>query len=227
MLAARQYRSIYLLILCPYLLLFMLFGSYAIRLGGHVTALSAVLISAVGYWPFSSIKSPERTEFLSRRAKVLAYALVIVALVSIGSKAWTSFKKLDPQFAFYDTGKNTIRMYFGDDWQKIYSQVYKGDAVLYIPSAYIYGLFYSHNHIVRPEKHPTYSDVRRQITDLRPQYVFDPGIVGYGSGADRLRELVGECSQWFDTVAGPPNRFGYVVYRLNEGAMDLDPECGT
>ena len=222
----RFARGVYFGLVIPLLVLWLVFGAYSTRLGTHVMALSALLIAANDYWPGGRWRRMS-TE-LSTRVRRFAHGLMATALVLAGIYAWDTYKKRGPEFSFYDGGKNTIYRYFGKDADYIFNQVYKGGSTLWIPSNYIYGIFYSHNPVIRPDGRWQDFDARHIRTSIlrdRPDYLFDPGVITPGSMVSNFREFLRQCEDWFEVVAAPPNEFNYTVYRLKPDALDHNQEC--
>ena len=229
-LRGRIGRSIFFGATVPWLLLWLFFGAYNTRLGAHVFALSALLIAANEYWPNTVAGQATAGTRVSIRVRRFAYAVMLAAVVGAGIGAWDRLDKRGPEFSLYDGGKNTIYKYFGSDAEFVYREIYRSQNILWIPSNYIYGIFYGHNPIIRPDHRSVKLDIERIRADIvhdRPDYLFDAGdILAYGPGSALLRELVVACEDWFHTVAAPPNRAGYTVYRLDDDAVDQNEGCG-
>ena len=228
-LRGRTGRTIFFGLVLPWLGLWFFFGAYNTRLGGHVFAVSALLIAANEYWPSTARDLAEAGTRVSTRVRRLAYAAMGTAVLAAGIGAWERLEKRGPEFSLYDGGKNTIYKYFGDDAAFVHREIYRSPNVLWIPSNYIYGVFYGHNPIIRPDHRAVKLDVERIRADIvrdRPDYLFDAGdYVDYGPGSALLRKLVAQCEDWFETVATPPNRYGYTVYRLDNDAVDRNERC--
>ena len=220
-LRGRIGRTIFFGLMIPWLLLWLFFGAYQTRLGAHVVALSALLIAANEYWPGTGRGPAEVGGRVSMRVRRFVYAVMGV---------WDRLDKRGPEFSLYDGGKNTIYKYFGADADFVYREIYRSPSVLWIPSNYIYGIFYGYNPIIRPDHRAVKLDIERIRVDIirnRPDYLFDAGdYVDYGPGSALLRELVAKCEDWFHTVAAPPNKYGYTVYRLDNDAVDRNEGCG-
>jgi hypothetical protein len=227
---ARRYGDIFLFLLMPSLVAWFLFGAYSLRLGIHVVCLAALLLTATNYkLPFLEVlKIWERIGALFQRKILLLTLLVVVVSALAASK---SIRKIDEEFDLYEGGKNTIYKYFGDHAAFIYNKIYNNpDILLWIPSNYIYGIFYGHNKVIRPDyaSSPKYTieHVISEIKAHRPDYLFYSGpTVAYGPGSHLLYELAEKrCPYLFEKVAGPPNKFGYIVYRLQKDEM-LMSQC--
>ena len=54
--------------------------------------------------------------------------------------------------SLYDGGRQSLHRYFGDDADRIYATIYKNpEALLWVPSRYLYGLFYRHTRLTTPD----------------------------------------------------------------------------
>lgn len=221
---ARQHRDIALLFLVPGLIAWLLYGAYDTRLGIHLIALSALLLAATGYcipeWLGGG--SFDRVESIVR-PRLLVMSIFMITLVggAVVYRANKNIHRIGEQFSLYDAGHNTIVKYFGEDAEIVIRETYnRPDKLLWIPSNYIYGIFYGHTPVIRPDRwNPGENHVialLREIERWRPNYLFDSGDrVAFGPGSKRLRELATDyCPELFEVRAGPPNKYGYTLYRL-------------
>jgi len=229
---ARCQRDILILFALPALLVWLLFGAYSLRLGIHVVAAFALLLAAsefalpkvLGGGKWSSTAS-----FVRRYARPLTLAIVVLMGSASIVRINRNIDKIGPDFSPVKAGQNMISLYFGKDAKFVFEELYDHqDLLLWVPSNYIYGIFYGHTPMIRPafremEDYNLQSLVD-EIREHRPDYLFDSGQrVAYGPGAALLRELAeNQCPQLFEIKAGPPNRFGYTVYRLHENEAMLD-----
>ena len=213
----------------PSLLAWFFLGAYELRLGMHVVATAALLVAANGFWPNAASAPTKNDALVSFGARRVVFGLAAVAVVVSGVDAWQRINDRGPAFSLYDGGKNTIHSYFGDDADFVYREIYRGDRKLWIPSNYIYGIFYGHNPVFRPDHRTGILDLDRlkaEIAHSRPDYLFESGdVVAYGPGTALLRQLVALCADWFETVAAPLNKFVHAVYRLNHEAVARNREC--
>ena len=228
-LRGRRGQGIFFGLLLPALFLWFLFGAYEIRLGAHVLVVAALLIGANELLHRDHGTLAQNRTNVSSSARNIVYLLMTVAVLHAGISTLNRLKDKGPEFSFYDGGKNTIYRYFGEGADFIYHDVYRSDKKLWIPSNYIYGIFYGHNSIVRPDHRTGNLDAARikaEIARDRPDYLFESGdLVAYGPATALLRDLVLECRDWFERVVDPTNKYGYTVYRLNNDAVDLDKGC--
>jgi hypothetical protein len=226
---SRKHLDVLCFLLLPSLAAWFIYGAYEIRLGIHVVCLAALLLAATNYaLPRSpSLRIPEGIGvFLYKKRMLLISIVCFMSIVASALESYTFIrKKFTGGYYPYQGGKNTISKYFGKDTEFIYNKIYdRSDILLWIPSNYIYGIFYGHNKVMRPdyERDEKYSleSLLWEIRQYRPDYLFHSGPkvnVKYGPASDLLYDLAEKrCPYLFERVAGPPNYFGYVVYRLRK-----------
>ena len=176
----RRGRGVFFLLLVPSLLLWFLFGAYEERLGMHIVALATLLTVA------SSLERGEkdgRVDVANMRPTIcyIAYVMASLAVVFAMKIGLSRIESRHPYFSLYDGGKNVIYKYFGDDANFVYREIYRQSKTLWISSNYIYGIFYGHNPIVRPDRHamlPQREPVKEQILATQPDYLFDATSLG-------------------------------------------------
>ena len=228
-LRGRQGRGVFVGLVIPSLLLWLFFDAYDARLGMHVPAVAALLIAANSYWPRAGGgESADAGVLLSTRIRHAVYGLAMTVAVLSGIGAWRVFQERGPDFSLYDGGQSTIHEHFGDDAGFVYRTIYRGPDTLWIPSSFIYGIFYGHNPIVRP--FPVYTPVtagqlKADIVRERPDYLFDAGDLVHWTAKYSFRKLVAKCGDWFEKVAKSSTAYGYIVYRLDHDAIDRNREC--
>jgi hypothetical protein len=233
----RRHRDILILFLLPALFAWLIYGSYSLRLGIVVVSLSALLFAASNY-PLTTIlgggELPRVERFISRYALIFAIMIPLVIASAAVYQVNKNLKIYGDQFSPYLAGKNTIARFFGKDAEFVFKELYdRPDLLLWVPSPYIYGVFYSHTPMMRPTKYdwqPTPDDIAILLEAIklrRPNYLFDAGQwVDYSPASGQLRELAEQrCTYLFDRVVRR-NKYGYVIYRLkNDDA--LIEQCGN
>lgn len=228
-LRVRRHRDILIFFLLPALLAWLLYGAYNLRLGIHVVALSALLLAASNY-PLPAIFGggdlPRVERFISRYALIFAIMVPLLIATATIYQINKNLKIYGNQFSPYIAGKNTIARFFGKDAEFVFKELYdRPDLLLWVPSDYIYGVFYSHTPMMRPDLHKTPQyNVAMLFEDIklrRPNYLFDAGQwVDYSPASGLLRELAEQqCTYLFERVVRR-NKYGYVIYRLhNDDAL--------
>lgn len=228
---SKKYIDIYLLLLLPSTLAWFIFGAYSgVRLGIHVIALLTVLYASTGYYlPFSILndKFTSIGQYINKNAYSVIGFFLILAILSSSIHVYKKFKKNGDSFDIYNGSKVTISKYFGKDSEYIFNEIYGNKEIkIWIPSNYIYGIFYGHNSIIRPDKDQySLKELLADIKNKKPDYLFYSGDrVAFGQGSKRLHELVNNhCSDIFQKVAGPENKFGYIVYKLKKESLHKCP----
>ena len=222
----KKYRDIFFSLLMPSLLAWFIFGAYSLRHGIHVVSLAALLLTTTGYkLPFSESFNIWKLigTFIQKKIVLLMVVLCFIVVVASVLEINKSIRKIGDGFDLYSGGKNTIYKYFGNDAAYIHEKIYNNpDILLWIPSNYIYGIFYGHNNIMRPNydafKQYNIESIISEIKEYRPDYLFySTPLVAYGPGSSLLYELAEKrCPYLFEKVTSPRNRFGYIVYRLKK-----------
>jgi len=138
---ARKHLDIVFILLFPALFAWLVFGSYTLRLGIHVVALSALLLAASNYSlpNFLGSRTLAAGEFLLRKysKSVLIGALLITSVASV-IRSNINIDKVGDNFSPYNSGLNNISKYFGKDAEFVYDRLYdKQDLLLWVPSLYI------------------------------------------------------------------------------------------
>lgn len=233
----RRHRDILILFLLPALFAWLLYGAYSLRLGIHVVALSALLL-AVSNYPLPVFLGggdlPKAERFISRYALVFAILIPLLIAAAAIYQINKNLKTYGNQFSLYIAGKNTIAKFFGKNSEFVFKELYdRPDLLLWVPSNYIYGVFYSHTPMMRPRQNdwkPVPHDIDILLEDIksrRPNYLFDAGQwVDYSPASGLLRELAEQqCPYLFDRVLNR-NKYGYVLYRLHNDDALME-QCGN
>jgi hypothetical protein len=224
---ARKHRDIWLIFLVPASLAWLIYGAYSLRLGIHLASLSALLITSNAFrlprvFQIGMIGRNEHR--IQRQATTVTVLIIILVIGASIYRVNRNIGKYGGEFYPLAGGRNTITKYFGPDSEFVFENLYdRDDLLMWVPSNYIYGIFYGHTPMIRPspesgsESNYGPASLLVEIMDRRPDFLFDSGDrVAWGPGAEVLRELAErKCPQLFEKVAGPENRFGYVTYHLN------------
>ncbi len=233
------YRSkinwdIFFLLLVPSLFAWFLFGSYSIRLGIHVVSLAALLLSATNYsLPFlEDYRIKGRIGSLFKKRKIF-FISAIFLIVSIDSafKINNSIQCIEDGIDLYVGGKNTISKFFGKDSEFVYKTLYKNpDIILWIPSSSIYGIFFGHNNIVRPNYTSNLTGITlnennivlpAQNTSMTDHETFFKGIVSEASQKYTIKSVLYEIKKYRPDYLFYANQLGYgsgsdILYELAE-----------
>jgi hypothetical protein len=227
---ARNHRDILILFLLPALIAWLLYGAYGLRLGIHLIALSTLLIAANNYplptWLGGGTLPAKSEQWARRSAFAFLFIATLAACYAAYYRVGKNMKLYGNQFSLGVSGKNTIAKFFGSGADFVYKELYdEPNLLLWVPVNYIYGIFYGHTPMMRPDlqKFPHY-DAAMLLADIklrRPNYLFDGGQwVDYSIASGVLRELAEQkCTYLFEKV-GRRNKYGYVIYRLqNDDAL--------
>ncbi len=228
----RTLRNIVVFFMIPSMLCWFFFGAYHLRLGQHLIALAFFVIAASGYALPAKVTSWEGWQrfwtWLAHRQKQCFVGIVGVSVIMGGllfvQGAWVEKGRI----SLYSGGRLSLQRYFGKDADFIYSKVYSDpNALLWVPSRYIYGLFYKHTQLTTPD-YPRYVNYNQAalVDELRrknPDYVFtvSENVID-GPASAQLISLIGACPNAFDKVAYAPNRFSFVTYKINKKTLQQD-----
>ena len=221
----RRWLLLWLFFLIPATLCWFLFGAYHLRLGLHILGVLALMVvhSLPTYplysWPYNIKPLAERM------------AWVLLGIFSLGGCLFSYQSSLvgtEPTVLLAKASTVSFKKYFGADSEWILANLYdQSDKRLFVPASYIYGLFYGHASMVRPQSVPgeIYDEAAllRDWALLKPDYIFTSGRLKQGDPASSLTEKLAEKHpEWLVCVAKSPNRYGYKVYRLEKGVLKRD-----
>tara|TARA_R110002110_G_scaffold121431_2_gene297193 strand:+ start:21760 stop:23610 length:1851 start_codon:yes stop_codon:yes gene_type:complete len=234
-LSSRQnayFSKVWWLFFVPSLLLWFMLAAYQLRPGQHLIALAWFIVVATQFSVLSKYLKRIKplltigANGLIRYQKILSYSLMTVS-ITLSALLWCKIAFIEQKgLSFYDGGRLSLSRYFGQDSDWIYAHIYeKPEVKLWVPSRYIYGLFYASNRLYSPDylKYPHYTKAAL-IEDLlfcRPDYVFvvsDAIVDGPASGI--LKKLVKEYPLAFELVANAPNRFDFETYKVNLAVLN-------
>lgn len=219
-----------LLFFIPGVLLWFIFGAYQLRLGQHLIAFAwfIVLASCLRGKSVNTMVALERFKpTWVNKVVILNYPKTLISLcfsvsVVVSFFLWYKACYIERQnVSLYQGGRVVLNRYFGTDSDWIYQNLYKNsDLLLWVPSRYLYGLFYPHTQLTMPDyQQYTHYDESALLDELlrkKPDYVFaaSTAIVD-GTASTMLVKLVEQYPAIFEVVAQAPNRFDFITYRFN------------
>ncbi|MCS5709227.1 hypothetical protein CC99x_009950 [Candidatus Berkiella cookevillensis] len=218
-------KVIYGLFLVPGILLWFIFGAYQLRLGQHLMVLAWFVIVASQFKAFYFFNFEYHLASLS--TKIMQYrrqvtlCLVMIS-VSISALLWYKVCYIEQKgVSLYDGDRIRLSRYFGQDADWIYQNIYKNQSVLlWVPSRYIYGLFYPHTKLATPNYRLNIQyDMQALLDELeekQPDYVIDvDDAIMDGPAVTYLRTAIAQCPTCFEVVAKAPNRYHFITYRVH------------
>jgi len=218
------FSKVWWLFFLPSLLLWFILGAYQLRLGQHLIALAWFMIVATQFSLLKKLynsKLNNLCHYVSHYQKVLTYAFMTVT-ISISALLWYKIAYIEQKnISFYQGGRLSLSRYFGLDSDWIYENIYqKPEVKLWVPSRYLYGLFYTRNQLFSPDyssgTYYTEDTLVKDLSQSQPDYVFvvsEAIIDGPASGV--LKQVVQKYPFAFEMVANSPNRFDFITYKLN------------
>lgn len=233
---AKQFRVIVWAWLIPSLVMWFLYGAYDLRLGIHVVFGSVLLSAATG---FSGLSWPWSAPVPLMRLKAWPAAMGVLSLAISGYLLTDSYLFGEKRLSPYNSGPIVLAKYFGEDAPWVTEHLYNQPNIhLWTPTDYVLGLFYEKTPIMRPnyvslDRHKykgvtplTRAILIEELQRVAPDYVFTTGRLPVrGAYVSRILEaLAEEAPQAFEQVAGPPNRYNIITYRLHPQYLPPIPE---
>ena len=224
-------NKIFWLFLMPAILFWFILGAYQLRLGQHLIIFAWFMVVASHFngqsFPYAKRLEEFGNPMLNLGVKILDYpksltTMLCVLSLSISFMLWYKVCFVEHKHvSLYQGGRLALSRYFGTDSDWIYQNIYKNERLLlWVPSRYLYGLFYPHTQLTTPDyKRYTDYDGQALIDELlrkRPNYVFtvNQAIID-GPAASVLNQLVRQHPDVFEVVAQAPNRYDFVTYRFH------------
>lgn len=222
----RLLKQMWCWFMLPSILCWLLFGAYQLRLGQHLIMFAFFTLSASRYCFFTQYHCQRFVRFIIQYQKGL---LRWGCGISIGVTLWvlgTAVQQTEAPFS--EGGRLCLYRYFGKEAQAIYTHIYSHpDLVLWVPSRYVYGLFYKRTQLLTPDylAFPLY-DKRALISELkqkRPDFVFtvDKSIEG-GEASSLLKEVIHSCPSAFQLFTEAQNKYSFKAYKINKIALETD-----
>jgi len=231
-LKSRRHVDILVLFLLPSLIAWLLYGAYSLRLGLHVLAVSVLLTALCNYSFPASLGGgdwPKLQLFVRRNFLIIAITVPLIIISVTLHKIKKHLEIYDDQFSLYIAGKNTIARYFGSGADFVFKNIYdKPDLLLWVPTHYIYGIFYSHTPMIKPNFSKLYDAhmLLEEIKISRPNYLFDAGEIYKSPKSLILRDLaITQCPFLFERLNGE-NKYSYIIYSLHDD-IALIEQCNT
>lgn len=224
-------RKATILFFVPGVILWFLFGAYQLRLGQQyiVFAWFVLLASHFSFKvkPFLSrlpnIEKPlvaVGSRFIAY-PKAISYCLLLSSVI-ISYVLWYRVSHLEqPGVSLYEGRRVSLTRYFGKDADWIYQNIFlKEHVTIWVPSRYLYGLFYPNTNLVTPdyEFYRQYNQdaLLDELIRKKPDYVFEVSeAVIDGPASAQLTILIKNYPQAFEKVSDAPNRFDFVTYKVD------------
>lgn len=229
---SRWLRAVYWLFLVPGVCCWFLFGAYQLRLGQHLIALALFLIIAGGfdlgtlkwqmYWQKILVWSAWRKQGLFRFG--FAISLIVASTLFI-KELWVVKHGL----SIYHGSQQALHRYFKQDLPYVSRHLFTDPKTLvWVPSRYLYGLFYRHADLTTPDYllYPSYeiSQLSDELIRKKPSYVFTvaPEIID-GTANHLLQQLITQCPLSFKQVTSGGHKHNFVAYQVDVNKLTCDP----
>lgn len=221
------------LFMIPGWICWFLFGAYQLRLGQHLIAFAFFVVVA-SHFRFPTLLTLNHhwqkiKAFCFERQKAL-FAGGAAFFIVMGSVLFIKEAYLVKEgVSLYAGGRQSLHRYFGNEADYVYQTIYSDkDALLWVPTRYLYGLFYKRTQLTTPDyliyEHYQASALVDELQRKGPDYVFTVSdAVIDGPASEILSEVVKECPSAFEKVSGPNNRFNFVTYKVDKTKLHQDP----
>lgn len=220
------------LFLIPGWVCWFLFGAYQLRLGQHLIAFAFFVVVA-SHYTFPSLQTLHQYWIRFKHQCELNHKALISGVISfsvvIGSVLFIKEVYLvKGGISLYEGGRQSLHRYFGKESDTVYQQIYSDPhAVLWVPTRYIYGLFYKHTQLTTPDYgHYQHYNAEALIDELKrklPDYVFTvSAAVIDGPASEELSKIIAKCPKSFQKVSGPKNRFNFRTYKVDKLSLQQD-----
>lgn len=224
----RLTKILFFSFILPALVCWFLFGAYQLRLGQHIIAVALLVICI--------IPSPILWErVLKGRVRGLKPIYLTITIISLTVSTFAFTKEYwipKNGTSLYQGGKISLIRYFGQDTDRIYNEIYTHpQLLLWVPSRYLYGLFYHHTQLTTPDylsyKGYNAQSLIQELQIKQPDYVFTvaPEIID-GPASEILSSVIAQCPQPFTKIANSPNRFSFMTYKVDKQLLK-DDQCLT
>lgn len=219
---------IFSLLILPYLILWFTFGAYQLRLGQHVIALLGLLVILSGYRGlflfnsgFNFFAKKFKNELIHIKTKFIYLGLIFISILGSLIIGYKQEYKVMKNMSWQDGGLRTVQFYFSDVPKAIIDKIYKNQNILlWVPTRYLYGMFYGHTPVTMPtEQNWT---IKNLIQD-KPNYVITASKEITGAlWVDRLDNIIKSCPVAFKQMNMGDNRYRYIIYQIDNQAL---PHC--
>jgi len=188
--------------------------------------LAALLIAACRFGGLLGSLRSTRPNSIRGFALTVA-ALCVVSLLYAVFDARRELETRDPAFSLYDSPSNVIRKFFGPAAPPVLQEVFRNkEEVVWAGTNYVYGIFFSHNPLVRPTGTSlTSPELKHELLNGDATIAIDDGdLARFSPSATALRELVASCPGAFNLLAESPVAYHYRLYRIDRSELE---ECRT
>jgi len=226
-------RKMVLLFALPSLVCWFLFGAYQLRLGQHLIAFAFFVLVASGYAsPFKRFKSKKWLRFLIFCRQKQKHILIgsLGFSFSLSALLFMQWGWLDqPGVSLYEGGRHSLQRYFGKDAERVYTTIYSSpNSLLWVPSRYLYGLFYHHTQLTTPDysRYRPYTQMAliEELQRKLPDFVFTVSQDIIDGDASRLLvQTIKACPRSFEIFSVADNKFSFVTYKVNKAWLRSDP----
>jgi hypothetical protein len=231
----KEYRGLFYTLIIPSLVVWFLWGAYSLRLGMHVVTLCFLIILCTDFSvPLLNEKYrlwQKIGQFVGNNYRILGVFFVVFGMSYSGIYLYKITQQETSSSYFEPGGRRTINKYFAglSDW--VYSNLYENkNILLWVPTNYIYGIFYGHTEMIRPNfaigRPYDQKAFLSELKENKPDYLFSGGVVDFGGASAILYNAANECPSLFEEIQ-PRVRLsrGFRIYKMNKSQL-IENRCG-
>lgn len=208
-------RKVMIFFMLPSLCFWWLFGAYHLRLGQHWFMCGLLILSACRYRPLMSKLRRFSLPYVSPFWGYAPFTGVFLAIWFV----W-EYVPQAPKIPLMDAFSRNLYQYFGSDYQRLMDQVHKTPTgALWVPSRYLYGLFYPRAHLLCPD-YREYADYRlsslsEDLLSRKPFIVFtvNPYMID-GPANQALKEVIQLCPEAFEPISLCKTAYAFSAYHF-------------
>lgn len=208
--------ALWVLLILPTTLLWFLYGSYETRLGLHAIGL-ILLILLHSLPPIGQLK---QSSVIASLRSCSLQGSIILAIAAIGISYGVA-TQIHTYSEFSDGVKMTIDRHYGENSQWVIQELLDKKTPLFTTSNYVYGVFYGHIPVSRPNYTTPYNATQliQDIDISHAKYIVETDQYAFGPASKILKDLVSQCPNAFSSAATSVPEYNFTIYKINRNQL--------